>query len=289
MKGIILAGGSGTRLRPLTDIVCKQLLPVYDKPMIYYPLSTLMMLGIRDILIISTPRDTPVLENFLGNGDRLGIRLSYTVQEKPEGLAQAFLLGESFIAGEPVCLILGDNLLYWGNLGGLWKDCVELQHGAFILGYHVRDPERFGVIEMDPSGLVLSLEEKPAQPRSNYAAIGLYFYDSRVVDYAKSLRPSARGELEITDLNNLYLRDGSLKAKVLSRGSAWLDAGTFESLMRASSFIEAVEERQGLKIGCPEEVAYNMGYIDSEKLKQLSGDYAKSAYGAYLQMIAENR
>lgn len=286
MKGIILAGGSGTRLRPLTNFVCKQLLPIYDKPLIYYPLSTLMLLGIQDILIISTPKDTPILQEVLKDGADLGIKLQYAVQPEPGGLAQAFLIGESFVGQDPCCLILGDNILHWSDIGGLKDEVTAMKDGAMIIGYRVKDPWRFGVIEFDKDGKVLSIEEKPKTPKSNYAAIGLYFYDGSVVQRAKALKPSPRGELEITDLNNAYLRDGTLRAKMLSRGATWLDAGTFESMMRAANFMEIVEERQGLKIGCPEEVAYVMGYINADQLAQLAEQSGKSPYGEYLMRLA---
>lgn len=284
-KGIILAGGSGTRLRPITDVVCKQLLPIYDKPMIYYPLSTLMLLGIQDILIISTPKDTPILETVLGDGKELGINLSYKVQAEPKGLAEAFIVGADFVGTDPVCLILGDNILHMSRIGAFLKDCSSLEKGAYIVGVPVLDPERFGVIEYDKDGNVLSLEEKPSKPKSEMAAIGLYFYDGTVVEKAISLQPSVRGELEITDLNNLYLRNGDLKAKFLSRGSTWLDAGIFDTIMDAGQYMQIVEQRLGLKIGCIEEVAFMMDYINLEQLKKLAEKYSKSPYGEYLQAI----
>jgi len=286
MKGIILAGGSGTRLQPLTNIVCKQLLPVYDKPMIHYPLSTLMMLGLTEIMIISTPVDTPKFQAVLGDGSQLGIKLEYAIQEKPAGLAEAFIIAEDFIGGEPVCLILGDNILYWGNLTSIWEQCIKLQEGAYIVGIHTNEPHRFGVIEMDAQGKVLSLEEKPKEPKSNIAAIGLYFYDKHVVEYAKQVKPSARGELEITDLNNIYLEKGKLKAKYLSRGTTWLDAGTIDTLTEASNFIRIIENLHNLKIGCIEEVAYNMEYINQKQLLTLADQYNKSPYGEYLKRVA---
>lgn len=285
-KGIILAGGSGTRLRPITDVVCKQLLPIYDKPMIYYPLSTLMLLGIQDILIISTPKDTPILESVLGDGSELGIRLTYKVQVEPNGLAEAFIIGADFIGTDPVCLILGDNILHMSRIGEYLRDCYTLTKGAYLLGVPVLDPERFGVIEYDQYGNVLSLEEKPQNPKSEMAAIGVYFYDETVVERVRSLKPSDRGELEITDLNNLYLRDGQLKAKFLSRGSTWLDAGVFDTIMDAGQYMRIVEMRLGLKIGCIEEVAYMMDYINLQQLKILAGKYSKSPYGEYLYRIS---
>lgn len=286
MKGIILAGGSGTRLKPLTDMVCKQLLPVYDKPLLYYPLGTLMLMGIRDILIISTPEDTPIIKRAMGDGTHWGIRLSYAVQPAPDGLAQALIIGEDFLDGAPCCLILGDNILHWGNLKNLWKDYTNLQTGAAIVGYPVSDPGRYGVIEMDEKGRVLSIEEKPAQPKSNLAAIGLYFYDGTAPARAKTLRPSKRGELEITDLNLTYLHDGELRATILSRGTTWLDAGTFDSLMSAAQFMQIIEARQGLKICCPEEIAFVRGFIQKQDLLTLAERYGKSPYGAYLKKIA---
>ncbi|WP_350334886.1 glucose-1-phosphate thymidylyltransferase RfbA [Coralliovum pocilloporae] len=281
-KAIILAGGHGTRLQPLTNVVCKQLLPVYDKPMIHYPLSTLMLLGIEEILIISTEKDTPSLQNILGDGSDLGISISYAVQDEPRGLADAFIVGAEFVNGDPVALMLGDNLLYWGNLNAEWQRCLSVENGAFIVGTRTREPERFGIIETDETGSILSLEEKPARPKSNIAAIGLYFYDERVCDFARDLKPSARGELEITDLNNLYLEEQSLQALILSRGASWIDLGTVDSLMKASNFVSIVEQQQGLKIGCIEEVAHHCGYIDDEQLLRLAAKYAKSPYGAYL-------
>jgi glucose-1-phosphate thymidylyltransferase len=285
-KGIILAGGSGSRLRPLTDVVCKQLLPVYDKPMIYYPLSTLMMLGIQDILVISTEKDTPIIQNLLGDGSRLGIKLSYKVQTAPRGLADAFLVGEEFIAGEPVSLILGDNLIHVAHITQLMRDCMTGDNGAWLVGAHVSDPERFGVIEVDEENRVLSIEEKPKFPRSEIASIGLYFYDNTVVDRAKALKPSARGELEITDLNNTYLREDTVHLKRLSRGATWLDMGTFDALSDACQYLNLVENRLGLKIGCIEEVAYMMHYIDATQLLQLAQSMGNSSYGHYLSRIA---
>lgn len=288
-KGIILAGGSGTRLRPITDVVCKQLLPVYDKPMIYYPLSSLMLLGMRDILIISTEKDTPILETVLGDGKDLGIRLSYAIQKEPRGLADAFLVGEDFIGGDPVCLILGDNILHMAGIRQFMKDCTKLREGAYIIGTPVLDPERFGVIEYNDEENILSLEEKPSTPKSEMAAIGLYFYDNTVVQRAKALKPSPRGEIEITDLNNSYLQDGKLKAKFLSRGSTWLDAGIFDTIMDAGSYMQIVEKRLGLKIGCIEEVAFMMDYINLDQLNAFANKYGKSPYGEYLHKIASKQ
>ncbi len=285
MKGIVLAGGSGTRLHPLTISLSKQLLPVYDKPMIYYPLSVLMMAGIRDILIITTPRDEAAFRDLLGDGRRWGVRLEYAVQEKPEGLAQAFLIGREFIAGERVCLILGDNIFYGQDLRARLKRGAEQQRGATIFGYWVRDPQRYGVAELDAEGRVLSLEEKPEQPKSHYAVTGLYFYDHRVSDLASELTPSHRGELEITDLNRRYLELGELELIRFSRGFAWLDTGTHESLMQAGNFIQTIEARQGLKICCPEEVAYYQGWIDAERLRALAARMGGNDYGAYLREV----
>ncbi len=283
-KAIILAGGTGSRLRPLTDVVCKQLLPVYDKPMLHYPLATLMLLGIRDILIISTPKDLPSIQSNLGDGSQLGISIQYKIQNEPKGLPDAFILGEDFINDDPICLILGDNILYWGQLNLIWNECLSVEKGAYIVGAHTRDPERFGIIECDKLNNVLSLEEKPAKPKSNIAAIGLYFYDNKAVHYSKTLKPSIRGELEITDLNNLYLNNSTLKAKFLSRGTTWLDAGTINSLMDASNFFKIIEDRQGLKICCIEEVAYNMGYISKQQLLKLASGFEGSSYGKYLEL-----
>ena len=283
MKGIVLAGGSGTRLYPATQVVSKQLLPVYDKPMIYYPLSVLMLGGIREILLISTPHDLPRFRELLGSGSRWGISILYAEQPRPEGLAQAFLIGEEFIAGERVCLILGDNIFYGDSLRGKVREASSITEGATIFGYRVRDPERYGVVTFDRKGKPLSLEEKPTQPRSNYAVTGLYFYDSRVVEYAKDQKPSARGELEITDLNLRYLREGRLNLRLLGRGVAWLDTGTHESLLRAADFIETVELRQGLKIACLEEIAYREGWIDLHALAEAAEFYGKSGYGEYLK------
>jgi len=288
MKGIVLAGGKATRLYPITKGVCKQLLPVYDKPLVYYSLSVLMLAGIKDILIISTQEDTPRFKALLGSGEKLGINLSYIVQDAPRGIAEAFILGEDFIGSDSVSLILGDNILYGYGLPDLLKEAASLKDGAVIFGYYVKDPERYGVIDFDENFNVLSIEEKPANPRSNWVATGLYIYDNSVATIAKGLRPSARGELEITDVNNAYLRDGRLTVKVLSRGYAWLDTGTYDSLIDASVFIKTIEERQGLKIGCIEEVAYRMGYIDREQLKTL-GEEIKTSYGDYLLGLLKER
>jgi glucose-1-phosphate thymidylyltransferase len=281
-KGIILAGGSGTRLYPLTHTISKQLLPVYDKPMIYYPLSTLMLAGIREILVITTPRDEMSFRDLLGDGSQWGIRLSYAVQPEPGGLAQAFVIGKEFVAGDPSCLILGDNIFYGHGMVKQLRAAAGRENGATVFGYWVRDPERYGVAQFGPYGNVVSLEEKPVNPKSNYAVTGIYFYDEKVCDLAADLRPSPRGELEITDLNNLYLSQGGLFLEKLGRGTAWLDTGTHESLMQAGNFIETIEQRQGLKICCPEEVAFQQRWIDSDQLSQVAAALSKSGYGEYL-------
>ena len=288
-KGIILAGGAGTRLHPATLSISKQLLPVFDKPMIYYPLSTLMLAGIRDVLIISTPQDTPRFEQLFGTGEQWGLNLQYAVQPSPEGLAQAFLIGDSFIGENLSVLVLGDNIFYGHDLHMLLGSAMARTEGASIFAYHVQDPERYGVAEFDAGGKVLTLEEKPKQPKSNYAVTGLYFYDRQVVDFAKSLKPSARGELEITDLNRLYLEQGLLNVEIMGRGYAWLDTGTHESLLEASQFIATLENRQGLKVACPEEIAYRQQWIDAAQLEQLAHPLAKNGYGRYLlRIIKEN-
>lgn len=292
MKGIILAGGAGTRLYPLTMVTSKQLLPVYDKPMIYYPLSTLMLAGIQDILIISTPEDTPRFESLLGDGSQFGVKLSYKVQPSPDGLAQAFLLGEEFIGGDACAMILGDNIFYGNGFSRILKNAVKnaQENGrATVFGYYVNDPERFGIVEFDEAGRVVSVEEKPAHPKSNYAITGLYFYPGRVSSLAKQVRPSARGELEITSLNDLYLQDGKLDVQLLGRGFAWLDTGTMDSLVDAADFVRMVEKRQGIKISAPEEIAYKNGWITKEKLLESAQRYGKSPYGQHLKQVAENK
>lgn len=282
MKGIILAGGSGTRLYPLTQVVSKQLMPVYDKPMIYYPLSTLMLAGIREVLIISTPSHSPLFEQLLGDGSQWGMEFSYMEQPSPDGLAQAFILGKDFIGDEPVCLILGDNLFYGRGLGEVLRRSAQLTDGAIVFGYRVSEPQHYGVVEFDPEGKVLSLEEKPTEPKSSYAVPGIYFYDSQAAAIASSLKPSPRGELEVTDMNKVYLEKGKLQVELLGRGYAWLDTGTHESLHQAASFIQILEERQGFKVACVEEIAYRNGYIDDEQLRKLATPMAKSTYGKYL-------
>ena len=287
MKGIILAGGSGTRLYPITRGVCKQLIPVFDKPMIYYPLSVLMLGGIREVCIITTPEDQSNFRNLLGDGSQLGMSFTYVVQPKPEGLAQAFLLARDFLAGEPCCLVLGDNLFYGHSFSALMREYAALKHGATVFGYPVRDPERYGVVSFDADGKAVSIEENPAKPKSRYAVTGLYFYDGRVADLAATLEPSPRGELEITDLNNIYLREGTLSVCTFGRGVAWLDTGTFESMLQASSFVQAVQDRQGSRIACIEEIAWNNGFIDDAQLRALAEPMRKNEYGQYLLELLE--
>jgi glucose-1-phosphate thymidylyltransferase len=288
MKGIILAGGSGTRLYPITQSISKQIIPVYDKPMIYYPLSVLMLAGIREILIISTPKDIHLYEDLLHNGSQLGLSISYAIQPSPDGLAQAFIIGEKFIGNDNVCLVLGDNIFYGYSFGKILLETAKLKEGAVVFGYYVKDPERYGVVEFDNNRNVLSLEEKPDEPKSNYAVTGLYFYGNDVISKAKSLKPSARGEYEITDLNRLYLNENRLKVKLLGRGMAWLDTGTHESLLQASNFIYTIEQRQGLKVSCIEEIAYNRGFINKQELLKLAEPLKKNQYGEYLIKIAND-
>ena len=291
MKGIILAGGAGTQLYALTMVTSKQLLPVYDKPMIYYPLSTLMLAGIQDILVISTPTDTPRFQQLLGDGSQFGISLQYAVQPSPDGLAQAFLIGEDFIGGEPCAMVLGDNIFYGNGFSAMLREAAEnAENGlATIFGYFVNDPERFGIVEFDPNGKVLSVEEKPKNPKSNYCITGLYFYDKRVCELAKQVKPSARGELEITTLNDMYLQDGTLRAKIMGRGFAWLDTGTMDSLIEAGSFVQMIERRQSIKIAALEEIAYHKGWISKEKLLESAERYGKSPYGEHLKRVAEGK
>ncbi len=286
MRGIILAGGAGTRLYPITKSISKQIIPVYDKPMIYYPLSVLMLAGIREILIISTPKDIHLYEDLFGSGNQIGLTIEYAVQPAPEGLAQAFLIGEDFIGNENACLILGDNIFYGHGFGNILLETAELKDGAVVFGYYVNDPQRYGVVEFNESGKAISIEEKPVKPKSNYAVTGLYFYSNDVVEKAKSLTPSARGELEITDLNKLYLEERRLQVRVMGRGMAWLDTGTYESLLQASNFIATLEQRQGLKASCIEEIAYKRGYINAKQLLKLAEPYKNSLYGKYLQKLA---
>ena len=289
MKGIVLAGGSGTRLHPVTEALSKQLLPVYDKPMIYYPLSALMLAGIREILVISTPADTPRFEQLLGTGERWGITLKYAVQPSPDGLAQAFLIGKEFLGGDRCCLVLGDNIFFGHDFAKLLRSAAEREEGATVFAYPVQDPERYGVVEFDEKGRAVSLEEKPQQPKSRYAVTGIYFYDSQIVGIAETIRPSARGELEITDVNRRYLEQGQLTTEVMGRGMAWLDTGTHDSLMEASLFIHTIEKRQGLKVACLEEIAYRQGFIDAAQLKEQAARLGKSSYGSYLRRVLDEK
>lgn len=289
MKGIILAGGAGTRLYPLTKSISKQIVPIYDKPMIYYPLSVLMLAGLREILVISTPKDLHLYQDLFGTGEQLGLKIAYKEQASPDGLAQAFVIGEKFLGGDEACLVLGDNIFYGFNFGKIVEDAAQLKQGAIVFGYYVTDPERYGVAEFDDTGKVLSIEEKPVKPKSNYAVTGLYFYDNTVVAKAKSLKPSIRGELEITDLNKLYLEEKSLKVSLLGRGMAWLDTGTHDSLLQASNFISTIEQRQGLKVACIEEIAFKKGYISQQELIDLAMPLQKNQYGQYLLAIANEK
>jgi len=289
MKAILLAGGSGTRLAPMTSAVSKQVLPIYDKPMIFYPLSLLLMAGIREIMIISTPRDLPVIQNLLGDGSRIGVNFTLREQAKPDGIAQAFLIAGDFIKDSPVCLVLGDNIFYGQTLRTQLPNAAKLTEGGLVFGYHVKDPQRYGVVEMDKSGKALSIEEKPANPKSSYAVTGLYFYDNQVLDIARNLKPSKRGELEITDVNNVYLQQGKLRVEILGRGTAWLDTGTPDSLIDAAQFVQVIEARQGLKIACIEEVAYQHGLIDAAQLQKVADEYGNNDYGRYLQGVLQDK